>query len=216
MWTIDRRLRLRIKTDKLQQRGHVFAPQQFWITLHRVTCFFISLLQSFFNHDSACLLSWLSRDDSVLHFTTKFRASKRKKIKEFFCFFCDCLQKVKSSKLYCHVTFGIVWLTLKKCNIYLTYSIKATTDDQFQYLMIYLFVCVHLLIQTWIAAAAVSAGRPTAFPSQPRDIISPACPVSSSGSSLWQTCPKRLPREALRWWSSLSWVSTVWRSSSST
>lgn len=141
---------------------------------------------------------------------------KEKKIKEFFCIFCDCIKKVKSSKLYCHVTFGIVWLTLKKCNTYLTYSIKATTDDQFQYLMIYLFVCVHLLIQTWIATAAVSAGRPTAFPSQPRDIISPACPVSSSGSSLWQTCPKRLPREALRWWSSLSWGSTMWRSSSST
>ncbi|XP_061664447.1 deaminated glutathione amidase isoform X2 [Syngnathoides biaculeatus] len=37
---------------------------------------------------------------------------------------------------------------------------------------------------------------PEAFPSQPRDVVSPACPGSSSGSLSGGTCPEHLTREA--------------------
>ena len=39
---------------------------------------------------------------------------------------------------------------------------------------------------------------PKAFPGQPRDIVTPACPRSSSGSLPGGTCQEHLPREASR------------------
>ncbi|KAK0151551.1 putative nuclease HARBI1 [Merluccius polli] len=39
-------------------------------------------------------------------------------------------------------------------------------------------------------------GDPDAFPGQPRDIVSPACPGSSLGSPTSGTCPEHLTREA--------------------
>ncbi|MEQ2228679.1 hypothetical protein ILYODFUR_011333 [Ilyodon furcidens] len=41
-------------------------------------------------------------------------------------------------------------------------------------------------------------GNPKAFPGQPRDIVPPACPGSSSGPPHSATCPEHLTREASR------------------
>ncbi|MED6255108.1 hypothetical protein ATANTOWER_004793 [Ataeniobius toweri] len=48
---------------------------------------------------------------------------------------------------------------------------------------------------TW---ASSSRGNPKAFPGQPRNIVTPACPGSSSGPPHGGTCPEHLTREASR------------------
>ncbi|KAK0136585.1 hypothetical protein N1851_027270 [Merluccius polli] len=64
-------------------------------------------------------------------------------------------------------------------------------------------------------------GDPEAFPGQPRDIVSPACPGSSPGPPTSGTCPEHLTREAsggilTRCPSHLIWLLSTRRSSGST
>ncbi|KAK3506551.1 hypothetical protein QTP70_009032 [Hemibagrus guttatus] len=47
-------------------------------------------------------------------------------------------------------------------------------------------------------SSSSSGGDPEAFPGQPRDIVSPACPGSSPGPLPCGACPEHLPRETSR------------------
>lgn len=62
----------------------------------------------------------------------------------------------------------------------------------------WLKMALHLLLRP--CTAARFAGNPKVFPSQPGDIVSPACPGSSiGGSSQWNTSPRSHPGHILEY-----------------